>query len=380
MSALANIDSQESHLVDEAVSWLAQRLPAGWSASRSERMVEGGAGSGSRVLDAAIDLKASNGTWTTLAVEARRAFSPRDAQLLLSGVARSLRALAGHIPVLVVAPWLSERTQQLLAAEEINYLDLTGNASIRLDNPALYVRSAGAQRNPEPAARAPARVRGAKAGRVVRLLADVRPPYGVLEIGAATGLTQGYVSRLVDALDREALVERERRGPVLAVDGASLLRRWAQSYDVFKSNTTATFLAPEGAAAALDRIARLRGAGRVAVTGSFAAVRHAPVAAPALLAAYCEDPQRVAAELGLLPADVGANVVLLRPFDEVVWSRAERAGDVTYAAVSQVAVDCLTGNGRMPAEGEALLDWMTANEERWRARALGELAPPAASA
>lgn len=379
MPIQVNGDFRESQLVDEAVSWLAQRLPAGWSVSRSERMVEGDAGSGPRVMDAAIDLKASNATWTTLAVEARRVFSPRDAQLVLSGVARSLRALAGHIPVLVVAPWLSERTQQLLEAEKINFLDLTGNALIRLENPALYLRSAGAERNPAPAARGPARVRGSKASRVVRLLADVRPPYGVLEISAATGLTRGYVSRLIDALDREALIEREPRGPVRSVEVAALLRGWGQSYDVFKSNTTAMFLAPEGGAALLEQLARLDDAGRVAVTGSFAAVRHAPVAAPALLAAYCEDVERVAARLGLLPADVGANVVLLRPFDEVVWTRTELADGVTYAAVSQVAVDCLTGNGRMPAEAEALLGWMTANEQRWRARRLEEFVPLAES-
>ena len=29
-----------------------------------------------------------------------------------------------------------------------------------------------------------------------------------------------------------------------------------------------------------------------------------------------------------------------------------------FAAVCQVAIDCLTGFGRMPQEGEALLDWM----------------------
>jgi len=39
---------------------------------------------------------------------------------------------------------------------------------------------------------------------------------------------------------------------------------------------------------------------------------------------------------------------------------------VTYVADSQVAADCLTGTGRMPAEGQALLEWMLANESRWR--------------
>jgi hypothetical protein len=37
-----------------------------------------------------------------------------------------------------------------------------------------------------------------------------------------------------------------------------------------------------------------------------------------------------------------------------------------YAAASQVAVDCLTGNGRMPAEGEAIVRWMADNEDQGR--------------
>lgn len=39
---------------------------------------------------------------------------------------------------------------------------------------------------------------------------------------------------------------------------------------------------------------------------------------------------------------------------------------ITYAAASQVAVDLLTGPGRGPAEGDALIEWMEQNEDAWR--------------
>ena len=45
----------------------------------------------------------------------------------------------------------------------------------------------------------------------------------------------------------------------------------------------------------------------------------------------------------------------------------------TYAAVSQTAADCLTGNGRMPAEGEALTTWMEDNLSQWRLPSLSAL-------
>lgn len=104
-------------------------------------------------------------------------------------------------------------------------------------------------------------------------------------------------------------------------------------------------------------------------------MRLAPIAAPALLVVYCEDIEAVAQALSLLPAGEGANVVLLRPFDSVVWrGRTTDEREVPYVAPSQVAVDCLTGTGRMPAEGAAIVEWMIDNESSWRHPSLQSVA------
>lgn len=364
----ANEIVRETTLVDVAVSWLAERMPSAWIVERATRTeLDSGNGTTPRA-DALIELRAPNGVYTTLAVETRAQMEPRDVERLLPGLARSLRALAGFVSLLVVAPWLSERTQELLASENINYLDLTGNALLKLDNPAVFIQSQGARRNPNPPERGPASIRGAKAARLVRLLADVKPPYGVREVAAAAGLTAGYVSRLLDALDRDALVRRGRRGIVEDVDVPALLRAWAANYDVFKRDLVSSFVAGKGASETLGPLATATTP--TLVTGSFAAVRLAPVAAPSMLVVYCQDVAATADQLGLLPADEGANVSLLRPFDDVVWAGASTDDGVSYAAPSQVAVDCLTGNGRMPAEGEALLGWMADHEDQWRAQEL----------
>jgi hypothetical protein len=245
---------------------------------------------------------------------------------------------------------------------------------VRADYPAVFIRTIGATRNPEPAAREVARLRGPKAGRLVRAVVDVRPPYGVRELAESIGLTAGYVSRLLDSLDRDAIVDRSRKGEVVAVDYPALLRRWVETYDVLRSNETRRYVAPEGARKTLDRLKSISLSGRAAVTGSFAAGRLAPVAAPALLLAYADRIAETADALDLLPADEGTNVILLRPFDEAVWSRLDRDDGIAYVAPSQAAADCLTGTGRMPAEGEALLAWMAENEESWRVPSLRDLA------
>ncbi len=203
---------------------------------------------------------------------------------------------------------------------------------------------------------------------------DVTPPYGLSEIAAATGLTPGYVSRLLDTLDREALIERSRRGPVEAADIPGLIRRWAESYDVLRTNRASMFIARQAMSGLASTLLWLsEGAAPVVVTGSLAAARVAPVAASTLLLAYCEDIGAAAEGMGLLRAQDGANVALLSPFDPVVWERTREEFGVRFVAYSQAAVDCLTGTGRMPAEGEALLDWMMADESRWRLSSIREL-------
>jgi len=376
----ANWTPEETSLVDGAIAWLQSALPQTLTVERSKRVFAPQAPSRETQqtpLEGGIDIRVPQGIVRTFAVEAKESLPPRAVDTLVAGVARILQVLAGNTPILVVSRWLSTRTQEMLAERGINYIDLTGNAFISVDNPVIYIKSAGATRDPEPRPRGRAQVRGAKAIRLVRVLADVRPPYGVRDLAAAASLAPGYVSRLLDTLDREALIERSQRGKVTDVDVVALLHRVAESYDLLKTNQAVAYVAPPGAADALARLGRRPTLwGGVAVTGSFAAVRYAPVAAPSLLAIYCQDPSGVAREMALLPAEEGANVMLLEPFDPVVWERTVTDADIPYVAPAQVALDCLTGTGRMPAEGDALLAWMLGNEPRWRERSLVKILKP----
>jgi hypothetical protein len=361
----------ESSILAGAIAWLRERLPKGWTVQESARET---LDLTVAPADAQITLQGPNGTMTAITVEVRSTLEPRTVVSLLSSEVSRARRMGAHMPLLVVAPWLSRRTQLLLAEEEMSYIDLTGNALLRIDNPPFYLQTTGADRDPTPKEKKQAQLRGPKAARLIRLLMDVRPPYGVSELALATGLAAGYVSRLLDTLDREALIERPRRGPVETVDIAALARRWASSYDVFRSNQALGLIAPSGIEAFLEAVRADPSDPEIVITGSFAAAAMmAPIAAPALLVAFCERPAAIAAEHGLLPSDEGSNVVLLSPFDPVAVARPSFHNHLSYAAPSQVAVDCLTGNGRMPAEGEALLGWMVEKEAAWRAAGLDDL-------
>jgi hypothetical protein len=121
------------------------------------------------------------------------------------------------------------------------------------------------------------------------------------------------------------------------------------------------------------------------LSGSFGAEQIVSVAPPALLLVYSEgDARSFVDAAGLLPAVAGANVIIAKPYDAVIVERLLQMNShlparVPIVAASQLAIDCLTGTGRMPQEGEALLGWMAEDENRWRLPTLGKVVPAAST-
>lgn len=166
-------------------------------------------------------------------------------------------------------------------------------------------------------------------------------------------------------LAEEQLITRAARRPVESVQWEPLLRRITATYALLDANTTSTWIATAGPNRLLRDLSSLR-VGRWAVTGSFATSAIAPVAAPEIAVIYTEDPERLAKAARLLPATTGSNVILAAPYDPIVLKRGRDLDRVPLVSVAQAAIDSLTGPGRMPAEGEALLTWMRRAEGRWR--------------
>lgn len=334
---------------DEAARWLQQVLPEGWATSLTRH------GSGGHEIRIASPSGSSAGV---------------DLVATTDATPRSVGALTpSERPTLVVADWLSERAQALLRGRGFSFIDATGNAEVRLSEPGLFIRTEGAKRNPSPRPVKGPTLRGPKAWALLRTLAEVPPPIGVRKLAEAVDVDAGYVSRVVGVLEQELLVTRVPRGPVTDVEWEGVLRRVASTYSLFDSNKTSMWVASAGPERLLADLAGRR-AGRWAITGSFAASRLAPVAAPAVAVIYTDDADRLARAGRLLPATGGANVVVAEPYDPIVFERTVSSGTDTYASTAQVALDCLTGNGRMPAEGEAVVAWMRKNEQRWRSASL----------
>jgi len=335
---------------DPAFEKLRKLLPPRWRFSADRRPLPS-------APEGTLRLVAPDRTTATWCVQAKPRLDPKDARNLSQP-----RTDPSGTPLLV-APFLSPRTREILDRGGANYLDRTGNIRLASERPALFILSRGADVNPLPTAQGTRSLKGPKAGRIIRALCDFLPPIGVRALAARTGTDPGYCSRVLDLLDREDLIKRTK-GSVIEVNWKSLIERWAQDFKPLERKRTRSYLATRGLPGVLAKLAKSRV--RYAVTGAFAAAWLAPVAPPRLLICYADDPELAAATLDLRPAEAGINVLLVTPFDSTVYERTWQRDNIRCAAPSQIAVDLLNSPGRGPQEAEGLMKWMAENERAWR--------------
>lgn len=355
--------SNKRDVVRRVTELIADRLPRTWTSDLRENVV-----SGRRQADAVLSVRAPDGTRALVVIEAKRSLETRDAIPL----AERLEALRAEFAEgdavatgLLAAPYVNPATRVRLTDLGVGYADATGNLSLQLDQPALFLRDAGSDTNPW---RGPGRPRGSfkggTAARVFRALVDFAPPYSVPKLVRLAGASPGVTYRVVEFLEREDLLRREPRAGIVDVDWRQLIERWSREYGFALLPSTTAFLEPRGVEKAL---ARLRTCDLTyALTSSSGAQAYAPYAPLRALSVYVTSIDEAAAALELRVAPSGGNVLLAVPEDEVAFKRTQPFDGLVVAAPSQVAADLLGGPGRAPEEGRVLLDWMEDNEHAWR--------------
>ena len=170
-------------LIDKAIAILQQVMPEGWSLTRQQTGNAAG-------QDVGLSLQPPGRSFSIFLAEARTNASPRDIQQLASRLTQRMRAYTS-VDLLFIAPWISARSRELLVEGGWSYIDLTGNIRISIPNSAVFVDREGAQNDPAPRRRGTIQLRGARSGRLIRFLCDVRPPYRVRELATATGINMG---------------------------------------------------------------------------------------------------------------------------------------------------------------------------------------------
>ena len=349
----------ERRIAGDIERMLAERVPPGWTL-RSKLPVP----ADQSAVDLLIEVTSPAGETALLAVEIKARVEPRRIPELARQIEEAANErMPGVVPVLGAA-YLSPRARELLRGLDVGYIDTTGNVRITASSPGLFISDGGDDRDPWPRRDVLQSLRGRGAACAVRAIVDVAPPFGVRELAEVTGIPAPTLSRVVRLLEREGVVTRQSRGRVEVVDWRGVIRRWAEDYDQAGSNRAVALLEPRGLGEITEklRVATVT----YAATGAFAAQYFDPVAPARVATLYVTDAAEAAESLGLRETEAGANVVLLEPFDPVVFDRIVEPEGLRCVAPSQLAVDLLTGPGREPSQGEQMLIWMEQNEDAWR--------------
>jgi len=365
---MRNNDISETQMLETVKGELGRRLPPGWLLSLKKQV---SLPTSKRYADGILEVTASDGTSATVLIETKQNYlEARDLLRQLSTWRKALINQRLSSPneeanILVVTPYLGQSARDELAKEGISFADSTGNIRFVLSKPAVFIEAQGSNKNPFREDAPLKSLKGRGAGRVVRGMLDYQPPFGIRKLADETLTSAASISRVIDLLERENIVNRDSpRGQVLSVNWEQLLRRWIRDYNFLEANKMKTYLEPRGIPELLSKLTKANF--KYAITGSYAATRYAPVAQSRLLTIYVDYPEGAEEQLQLRNAETGGNILLGQPYDPVVFERTEISDQLTYARVSQVAADLLTGVGRNPSEGEALIEWMRENEDKWR--------------
>lgn len=370
-------DAGPEQVLERGLQALRDLLPDGWTVQERAPRPEA-LSSADEPGETLVNVSAQADS-AMLLIAARPSLTPAAAMRVLGPKISLLQRIYAGSEALVIAPWISRRVREVLQERHVGYLDLTGNARITLEQPALHIRTDGAQRDPR--GRGAVRQRGMsgpKAARLVRVMTDAAPPYTGSELAQRAGVSQPYASRTLEVMEELALLTRSGR-MIVDVDWEGLLRTRAASYSLLKPDLFVTMLAPSGIPRVLERLRQFSGynLAEIAVTGATAANAVAPVVLGEQLMLYAparaHSPEELGARLGLLRAPQG-DVILMRPPDKIVFAGKRNVDALWHVALSQLVLDCLAGPGRLPAAGEAVLDYMRTHDAQWRAPGLSALA------
>lgn len=265
----------------------------------------------------------------------------------VGAVQSAIEGLQGHdedAVLTVVVPYMSEAGKERCERAGVSWIDLSGNAHLRVDRPGLKV-AVHVEGKPD-AFRGPGRPRNAfapKATRLVRLLlTDPARRWTQSEIARAADLGPGYVSRIVRHLEDERLLDRDDDRAVWPPDPGLLLDAWADA-DTFRHDALVGHVPGKSGEDRALRLQRALAKHDVphALTGLAAAWAYTHAGSFRSVACYADGGALHAAlaDAGFRPDTKAPNARVLTPADPGVFDGSRDASGLRCVAPVQAYVD-----------------------------------------
>lgn len=288
------------------------------------------------------------------------------AEVKSSGQPRIVREAAGQLLKhrysappgtygILVAPYISPKAAEICAEEKIGYVDLSGNCLLSFGQ--IYIERQG-RPNAFSEKRYLRSLYSPKAERVLRvLLTNPHGQWKIQTLAEEAQVSLGQASKVKTILTDREWVSPEH-GRIRLMKPTELLSEWALNYDP-KRNEVREFYTLKKAweiEADLAELCSKRGI-TYALTGFSGAARLAPAVRYQRAFAYVDGPQRdIASWLGLKEVSSGANVSLLRPYDEGVFYGMRAVDGTWIASPVQIYLDLVGIKGRGEEAAQAVLE------------------------
>ena len=287
-------------------------------------------------------------------VELKNNGEPRYARQAVNQILRYLRESQSDYGVFI-APYISPRAAAICQEEDVGYIDLAGNCHISFET--IYIHKEG-KSNPFTRKRYLRSLFSPKAERILRVLLVAGPKeWKVEELALEAGVSLGQVSNVKKLLADQEWIDVKAVGFSL-IDPFSLLEEWSQNYK-YRRNKVMNFYSMLSAAEFEYKLAEIchREKIRYGLTGFSGSARYAPAVRYQRVMAYVQDEiDELTETLEIKPVDSGANVMLLKPYDDgVFYGTQDLEGSMVVSPV-QNYLDLRSFRGRGEEAAEILLE------------------------
>jgi hypothetical protein len=272
-------------------------------------------------------------------VELKNATNSAAIGAAIEQIKQATRRRGNAVPVVAV-PYMGDLGKRLCAEADVSWFDLSGNADI--DAPGLRVLIEGKPNRFVRSGR-PSTVFAPKSARIARrLLIEPRRAFRQQELAEATGLDDGFTSRIVRRLEEDRLVTRES-GAIRVSAPDRLLDAWAERYDFQKHEVLRGHVSARTGEELLARVAGTLDQRKAehAATGLAAAWVYTQFAGFRLVTFFVgERPSKALLEtMKFREEPKGANVWLVVPNDAGVFDGATTKGAVRCVHPVQAFLD-----------------------------------------
>jgi len=312
---------------------------------------------GSAMIDIVADVLTPSGRDRKLFIEIKSFTAPSRIREALQQLKAALKIQVNGYPVLA-STFIGSGTRTICKEEGVGYIDLAGNYYLQFDD--FYLEKI-VDKNPFPSRGRPPSLFTPISSRILRaLLVEPDRQWKVSELAQTTQVSIGQTSNVTRRLIEEEYLSKIQKGRLWLIQPGKLLNAWQEQYSLSKNIQEIYYSFERNPEQIMARVASigLERNWRYAITSFAAASLIAPfVRGVGMVTLYVDDAVSIeqwVSALDLRPAESGANIMILIPYDKGVFYQFQTVNGIILVSNVQLYLDLYNDPARGREQAEFL--------------------------